>query len=61
MVMTAERLKVPLIAYRSRVDDFSLPENSVSSIMERSVELDRLTLMIYSIIRQMIWLLPEAV
>jgi hypothetical protein len=60
-VMVSERLKIPLLSYRFRVDEFGVAESDDPNAEERSMEMDRFVLMTYSMIRQMVWLLPEKV
>jgi hypothetical protein len=67
IVLVSEQNKVNLIAYRIHIDDFvSSDTESVSSLppydeTQSSPELDRMVMMVYSLIRQMIWLLPDNV
>jgi len=64
MVLLSERIKVSVIAYRFRDDEFGLPEDQSAKIgmqWRRSTEMDRLTMMLYSMIRQLVWLLPEEI
>lgn len=60
-VTLAEQLNIPTVAYRFRADDFGLAENGQSHTVGRSVAMDRFVVMIYSFIRQLVWLLPEKV
>ncbi|KAL3481763.1 hypothetical protein BJX99DRAFT_253288 [Aspergillus californicus] len=57
--MLCKRLQSPLLAYRLQVDDMGLPESPGRGDNERSLALDRFTMMVYSLIRQLVWLLPE--
>ncbi|KAF2276671.1 uncharacterized protein EI97DRAFT_432916 [Westerdykella ornata] len=60
-VIVSERLKLPLVSYRFRADEYGLAESVDSALEGRSVEMDRFVLMAYSIIRQLVWLLPKEV
>ena len=60
-VTLTEQLNIPTVAYRFRADDFGLAENAKSDAIGRSLAMDRFVLMIYSFVRQLIWLLPEEV
>ncbi|KAJ4293630.1 hypothetical protein N0V90_008914 [Kalmusia sp. IMI 367209] len=60
-VIVSERLKIPLLSYRFKADEYGLAESVDSNTEKRSVEMDRFVLMAYSMILQMVWLLPEEV
>ncbi|KAI9369380.1 hypothetical protein BJX61DRAFT_519873 [Aspergillus egyptiacus] len=57
--MLCRRLQLPLLAYRLQADDMGLPESPTAAATPRSLGLDRFTLLVYSLIRQLVWLLPE--
>lgn len=62
VVAVCEYLELPFVAYRFRVDEFGIPEPENSSLkVERSVEMNRLVLMTQSIIRQLVWILPDGI
>lgn len=63
VVTVCERIKLPLIAYRFRADEFGLPEpgNRTTARDRRSIQMNRLVLMMQSIIRQLIWILPDTI
>jgi len=63
VVTICERLKIPLLAYRFRADEFGIPEAGKSrpgpATVVRSIQMNRLILMTQSIIRQLVWILPD--
>lgn len=60
--MVSERLKLPLLAYRFQADELGLSDSSESAGFEsRSLAMDRFTLMVYSVIRQLVCLLPKEI
>lgn len=72
IVLASEQNKVKLIAYRVRVDDFldsdikplddmSLLSDDEDFEKQSAPELERMVSMVYSLIRQMVWLLPDHV
>jgi hypothetical protein len=63
MVLLAERAYIPMIAYRCRLDDPGLaqPGNDGIPVRYRSMAMDRLVALLYSLIRQLVWLLPDTI
>ncbi|CAG8952433.1 hypothetical protein HYFRA_00001180 [Hymenoscyphus fraxineus] len=64
IVLASEQNKIRTIAYRFHLGDFSdtvniSPSQPPEEEALKSVEVDRLLMMIYSLIRQMVWILPE--
>lgn len=51
--MLSEQANVPLIAYRCRAEELGLGDGSIA--------MDRFVIMVYSLTRQLVWLLPETV
>lgn len=59
ILLLCQRLRLPVLAYRLRIDDMGLLDSvTTGAIPLRSVALDRFTSMLYSLIRQLVWLLP---
>ncbi|KAH8659276.1 hypothetical protein BGZ60DRAFT_121443 [Tricladium varicosporioides] len=67
IVLVSEQNKMSMISYRIHLGDFEDSEmseetrTSPSLVVDpdSSVEMERLIMMVYSLIRQMVWLLPE--
>lgn len=61
VTIISNQSRIPLISYRLRADDYSIAENAEISGSQRPLAMDRFVLMIYSILRQLVWLLPDEI
>lgn len=63
MVLLAERAYIPMIAYRCRLEDpgLSQPGSDGIPVRYRSMAMDRLVALLYSLIIQLVWLLPDTI